>query len=312
MKGSISRAVVFDAYGAPQVLQVRELALPLPGAREVRVRVRSAGVQQGDVDFRSGAVQRWMAARFPQRLGNEFAGVVEAIGAGAGAVRVGDEVLGWSLPSSYADHVVAASDQFVAKPRGMPWPEAGALGDAAQVASCALDQLRVGPGDVLLVHGAGVGIGHLAVQLARSRGARVIGVDDPRRLADVEALGVTALASGPGLAGRVAAAAPYQGVSAALVTLADEMALRVSLEVCRDRDRIGTAACMALAEEVGVQRIRPQRSAAQLAEMVRLYDEGRLQVPVHTGFSLENAAEAHRLVEDGGYSGHVVLAEPPP
>ena len=93
----MTRAVVFDTYGDPDVLHVIEVPVSDPGPGQARVRVHAAGVQPFDGLFRSGATNQWMPASFPQRLGNEFAGVVEAVGDGATGFAIGDEVLGWPV-----------------------------------------------------------------------------------------------------------------------------------------------------------------------------------------------------------------------
>ena len=162
--------MVFEEYGPPEVLHVVEVPVPEPGADQVLVRVRAAGVQPVDGLFRSGVMANVVPATFPQRLGNEFAGVVEVAG---GPWRVGDEVLGWAERACYASHVVVAADHVVTKPRSLPWEQAGALSASGQTAATALSFLEVGAGDVLLVHAAAGGVGTMAVQLGVARGARV-------------------------------------------------------------------------------------------------------------------------------------------
>ncbi len=112
----MSRAVVFDNYGGPEVLRILEFDPPEPAPGQVRVQVRAAGVQPFDCLFRSGAAQAWVPAQFPQRLGNEFAGVIDALGEGVEGFAAGDEVLGWAMLSSHADHVVAGAHEIVIKP----------------------------------------------------------------------------------------------------------------------------------------------------------------------------------------------------
>ena len=90
----MSKAVVFESYGGPEVLRVVDQPVPLPGAGQVRVAVRAAGVQPADALLRSGRFRQWSPATFPQRLGNEFAGVVDALGEGVTDWAVGDEVIG--------------------------------------------------------------------------------------------------------------------------------------------------------------------------------------------------------------------------
>ena len=103
----MSATVVFDDYGGPEVLHVVDAPVPEPGPGQVRVAVRAAGVQPADALLRSGRFRQWSPATFPQRLGNEFAGVVEALGDGVTGWAVGDEVIGWVTAAAYAQHVLA-------------------------------------------------------------------------------------------------------------------------------------------------------------------------------------------------------------
>ena len=136
-----SRAVVFDTYGDAEVLHAIDVTVAEPGPGQVRVRVRAAGVQPFDALFRSGAAQQWLPARFPQRLGNEFAGEVDAVGPDVSMWSPGDAVLGWAMLASYAEHVIVGVDEIVAKPPAMPWIEAGVLSASGQTAATAIESL---------------------------------------------------------------------------------------------------------------------------------------------------------------------------
>src|SRR5258708_39321583 len=96
----MSKAVVFTRYGDADVLHTIDVDPAPVGPGQVRVHVKAAGVQPFDSLFRSGAAHQWIPATFPQRLGNEFAGVVDAVGAGVTAFAPGDEVLGWAMLAS--------------------------------------------------------------------------------------------------------------------------------------------------------------------------------------------------------------------
>src|SRR5258706_11393794 len=127
----MSKALIFAEYGGPEVLQVIDVEPPRPGHGQVRVRVHAAGIQPFDCLFRSGAARQWVPAAFPQRIGNELAGVVDAVGGGV-SLAVGDEVLGWAMLGATAEHVVVPATDVVAKPASMTWPEAGALSASGQ------------------------------------------------------------------------------------------------------------------------------------------------------------------------------------
>ncbi|HEX6444036.1 MAG TPA: NADP-dependent oxidoreductase [Streptosporangiales bacterium] len=300
----MSRVVVFEEYGDPDVLHVVDVEPPTPGPGEVRVRVEAAGVQPFDTNFRGGRVD-WLQARFPQRLGNDVAGTVDAVGPGVHGLAAGDEVLG-AVSGGYADHVLAKADHVTPKPAGMPWAEAGALSASGRTAVYVLRELGVGAGDTVLVHAAAGGVGSMAVQVARAHGAGVIGTASPRNHDYLRSLGATPVAYGEGLADRVRAIAP-DGVDAALDAAGTEEAGRTSLELAKDPQRVLTIVGGSPAQRLGIRMVSAAPTAEMLAELVDLYRKGRLHVTVHRTFPLEQAADAHREVEAGHVRGKVVL-----
>jgi enoyl reductase len=298
------QAVVFTEYGSPEVLTLAAVPLPEPGPGEVRVRMRAAGVQPADSRLRSGAWQAWMPVTFPARLGNEGAGVVDAVGPDVAGFAVGDEILG-PATGAYAEAVLFQADQIAAKPASMPWVQAGALSASGQTADTALEDLAIGAGETVLIHAAAGGVGHLAVQLARLRGARVIGTASPDNHAFLRDLGAEPVAYGPGLADRIRELAP-DGVDAALDGAGGE-ALDVSVAVVRDRDRVGTIADQAGAARLGVRAIGTRRSAARLAGLTSSWEKGDLRVAIWKEFPLTDVVAAHQESEGRHMRGKIVL-----
>lgn len=304
------RAVVFEEYGGPDVLQLAEVELPELAPDQVLVDVAAAGVQPFDTYFRSGQVASWLPASFPQQLGNEVAGTVRAVGVEVTAFTAGAEVLGWVGFRGYAEQVVVKAKQLVAKPDGMPWQVAGALSGSGQTAATALEDLAVGPGDTLLVHAAAGGVGSFAVQLAKASGATVIGTASERNHDYLRSLGATPVGYGAGLADRVRAVAP-DGVTAALDAAGTEEALQVSAALVNDPQRAGSIAAGARAKELGLRELGTRRSADRLGELVRLYQRGALRVTVDGNYALSDAADAHRALETGHVRGKIALLVAP-
>ncbi|MCG6496225.1 NADP-dependent oxidoreductase [Kitasatospora sp. A2-31] len=299
------KAVTVPRFGGPEVLRVAEVPTPAAGPGEVRVRVRAAGVQPADLAVREGWSPPGTRLEPPVVPGNEFAGVVDQLGAGSFGWEVGDEVLGFRLLDSHAEYVTVDGAQLVAKPAAMPWEQAGALSASGQTAHTALTELKVRRGDTVLVHGASGGVGTAAVQLARAWGATVIGTASERNHDYLRELGAAPVAYGEGLVERVRAVAP-QGVDAAF-DAAGRGALEASVELVADRERIGTVTDHATAARLGLRQLRAQRSAARLAELVELWEAGGLRVEIAAAFPLERAADAHRTVGTGHVRGKVVL-----
>ncbi|HEV8174455.1 MAG TPA: NADP-dependent oxidoreductase [Actinoplanes sp.] len=301
------RAAVFDRFGPPDVLRVAELPDPEPGPGQVRVRVRAAGVQPFDVAVRRG----WMAPvpiAFPQTIGQEYSGVVDRLGTGVRGIEVGAAVLGSTMLNGNASLVAVPAENVVSKPAQLDFPTAAALVAAAQTASGALAELRVGAGDVLLVHAAAGSVGTVAVQLARLAGATVIGTASPANHDYLRQLGAIPVAYGDGLVDAVRAASA-QPVTVALDAIGGA-AVPQSVQLGIARDRIGTIVDDKAAAEHGTRVVRAGRSPARLAEVIALAARGVVLMPVRA-YPLAEVAEAHAAVESGHGRGKVVLIVEP-
>src|SRR5579871_2552146 len=174
------KAVRFDEYGDVDVLRVADVPVPEPGAGQVLVRVRAAGINPGEAKIREGALHERWPATFPSGQGSDFAGVVERAGDGVTGIAPGADVIGWvDTRSSQAEYVVADAANLTAKPAGVPWEVAAAIPVAGFTAWAAVRAVGAGQGDALVVSGAAGGVGALTVQLAVRRGATVIGLAGP-------------------------------------------------------------------------------------------------------------------------------------
>jgi enoyl reductase len=301
----MARAIVFSSYGDPSVLHEVDADEPVAGPGQIRVHVKTAGVNPVDYKMRRGDFADVAPASFPQTLGNEFAGVVDQVGDGVTAFEIGSQVLGFTSAAAYAEFVVVGADQVTAKPAGMPWEVAGALSAAGQTACNALQELRVAAGETLLIHGATGGVGTVAVQLARSAGVTVIGTASPANHDYLRSLGAIPVAYGDGLVSRVRALAP-NGIDAAL-DLAGGEAITASLALVADIDRIGTTVDAEAAQKYRIRRLRGVRSAQTLAALADLHSKGELQILIAATYPLDQAAAAHHDLETGHIRGKIVL-----
>ncbi|MFJ5550913.1 NAD(P)-dependent alcohol dehydrogenase [Streptomyces sp. NPDC093225] len=188
------QAIVQDRYGPAEVLALADVPVPVPGPREVLVRVRAAGVHIGDWHVMTGlpsVARLGLGLRRPRARvrGLEFAGRVEATGAQVTGFRPGDEVFG-VCAGAFAEFACAREDRIAARPADVGWAEAAALPVSGQTA---LQALRLGgparPGRRVLVIGAGGAVGSYAVQLAKAGGAEVTGVCSTGKAELVRTLG---------------------------------------------------------------------------------------------------------------------------
>jgi NADPH2:quinone reductase len=312
----MSRVVVATAFGGPEVLSVVEQPDVPPGPGEAVLEVRAAGINPADWKAYTGEFGR-DASRLPLRLGYEVAGVVSAVGEDAtgpaGPVAVGDEVIGFRVQGGYADRLVVPASALVPKPAGLDWPAAAGLMLAGATAVHALTATGVGEGDTVLVHGAAGGVGLALVQLARARGARVIGTAGGDSADLVTRLGGDPVRYGEGLADRVRALGP-DGVDAAVDAVGTDEAVDVSLELVADRGRIASIAAFGRAD-TGIRLLgngpgadpgTEVRDAARL-ELVRLVADGRFEVVVAGTWPLDDVAAAHREGMAGHTHGKLVL-----
>jgi NADPH:quinone reductase-like Zn-dependent oxidoreductase len=297
------KAVAFTEFGGPEVLRVVDLPEPHAGPGEVRVRVKAAGVQPYDAAVRAGWEPPGLALTWPRVPGNEFAGVVDE-----GDLEAGTEVLGFTAVQAAAEYIVVPAGDVTPKPPEMPWEVAGGFTAGTQTASIALEVLKLHEGETLLVHAAAGSVGTAAVQLARLKGAHVIGTASESNQDYLRELGVTPVVYGEGLKNRVEAAAP-QGVDVVLDGAGGE-ALDLSLELVKDRTRILTLVDHGRAAELGVLVSKAGRSAARLAELAALYVQGDLRFHVRRTYPFTEAAAAHREIETGHGRGKIVLTFP--
>ncbi|WP_079911307.1 NADP-dependent oxidoreductase [Paenibacillus sp. 32352] len=300
------KAAAFRSVGGPEVMEVMSFPDPQAGPGQVRVRVKTAGVQHYDCGVRSGWTPQGVAIQLPQIPGNEFAGIIDQVGEGVTGLHIGSEVLGFALLNCYAEYVVVGADQIVSKPSSMTWEEAGGLTGNGQGAYIALKAIGVGPGDTVLINGAAGSLGAFAVQLAREWGAKtIIGTASERNHDYLRSLGAIPVTYEEELVERLQAIAP-EGVDAAFDTAGGE-GLRAAVNLVKDKNRICTFFAYDLVEELGLRVVRAERSAARLAELVELHSKGKLHIHIRQTFPLELAADAHRLIETRHGRGKIIL-----
>ncbi|WP_169089140.1 NADP-dependent oxidoreductase [Paenibacillus sp. PL91] len=301
------RAAAFTSFGGPEVMRVMEVPDPQAGPGQVRVRVKTAGVQHYDCAVRGGWTPAYgIAVNFPQIPGNEFAGIVDQVGERVTGFSKGSEVLGFAILNCYAEYVVVSADQIVSKPQTMSWEEAGGLTGNGQGAYIALKAIGVEPGETVLINGAAGSLGAFAVQLAKEWGAKtIIGTASESNHDYIRSLGAIPVTYEEGLAGRLRELAP-DGIDAAFDTAGGE-GLRAAVELVRDKNRICTFFAYDLIEELGLRIVIGERSATRLAELVDLHTKGKLLIHIRQAFPLDRADDAHRAIESRHGRGKIVL-----
>jgi NADPH:quinone reductase-like Zn-dependent oxidoreductase len=300
------RAIRQEVLGGPEVLELVDVPRPEPGPTEVLVRVAAAGVNP--VDWKTRARGAFLREP-PFTVGWDVAGTVEAVGLGVTRFAPGDRVFGMPRfpreAAAYAEYVTSPSRQLARTPEALDDNEAAALPLAGLTAWQALvETAEIGPGDRVLILGAAGGVGHLAVQVAKARGAHVIGTASAGKHAFLAELGVDEAvdyAGGP-VEERVS------GVDVVLDLVGSETTPR-AVAALRDGGLFLAVASSGLdaIRELAGDRVRvtgmlvePDRTGLELVAAVA-------RPHIAATFPLEEAARAHELGETGRTQGKIVL-----
>lgn len=305
----MTKAISFSEFGSADVLQLGDVELQEPGPGQVRIAVRAAGVNSLDNNIRAGYMTQIFPVTFPHVPGLEATGVVEALGEGVTGLAVGDEVFGLVVSGGYAEQALAVADLLTLKPASLSWEDAAALSVAGETSYRALELLDLQPGETLLVHGAAGAVGGVAVQLAVSRGVKVIGTASEAKHEHLRSLGAIPVAYGDGLVERVRALAP-DGVDAAF-DAAGRDGITTSIELTGGTSRVVTVADAQGAGQHGVRfsagTPADYRGKPAFEEELALIEAGKLRLPIHRVYPLAEAADAQRESEGGHATGKIVL-----
>lgn len=305
----MSRAVIFEKFAGPEVLDLREVPEPHAGVGEVRVRVTAVGLNPMDWILSS---MPQMAEQFgvalPSGFATDFAGVVDEVGESLSGFAAGDRVYGGALNRAAADLVVVnpSTDTLLHTPARISDEVASTLSVAGKTASAALAAAGVKAGDTVLIGGAAGGVGGFAVQLAKLAGARVIGTTSEGTFDFLRQLGADPVAYGPGLGDRVKAMAP-DGVRAATDLFGTETA-EAALKLGVPAERISTVA--AGPNPPGHVRATGGINAqpGDLKQITDAITAGEITVPIAAAFPIEQIREAVQLQAGRHVHGKIVVS----
>lgn len=308
----MTRAVRFERFGGPEVLEVVDVPEPHAGADEVRVRVHAAGLNPTDWKSLSGSAGQY-AVQLPSGNGNDFAGIVDEVGAQVVGVAVGDRVFGGWRFHAQADHLVLAPERLVPVPAGLDLAVAGTLDIVGRTALAALAEVGVGPGDTVLVSGASGGLGQLVTQLAVQEGARVLGTGSGDSRDRIRELGAEWIRYGDGLVERLrTAAAPRPGGRAgidAVLDCAGHGTVAVAIELGVDPVRINTNADYAAIERYGIRNAggHTAPSPEPLRNLAERITAGGIDIRIAAEYPLERVRHAYQELMRDHAGGKIVL-----
>lgn len=305
------RKVVQSDFGGVEVLEVAEERRPVPGVGEVLVQVRAAGLNPVDAKSRDHAELPGQVPPFT--LGWDVSGVVEEVGLGVAFHKVGDEVFGMprfpEFAEAHGDYVVAPARHLAKKPESLSHVEAGALPLAGLTARQALvDFADVRAGQRVLIHAAAGGVGHLAVQIAKARGAHVIATASAPKHAMLKELGVDEAVDYR----EVDFSQVVSDVNVVLDPLGGDCARRSAKVVADGGIVVSIKRGMEALDREDEGRVRHgfmivEPDLGGLRDIAEMVEAGSLRPVVSGVFALEKAAEAHRAVDSGSTVGKLVF-----
>jgi NADPH:quinone reductase-like Zn-dependent oxidoreductase len=301
------RAVVINAYGNEDVIELTEVERPQPKAHEMLVKVHAAGVNPLDWKIRNGAGARF-GMQLPIRLGSEIAGTVAEVGSEVTGFKQGDAVYGIIVSGGFAEYAIAEINDLALKPHSLEFQSAAAVSLGALTAWQAMfDLAQLSSGQRILITGASGGVGSLAVQLAKAKGAYVIGVASGRNEEFVKALGADEFVDYT----RQDFAQVLRDIDVVFDAVGGDTFERALHTVKRGGFLVTAVGFPAagVGEELGVQvaRVFCKPNAGTLREISALVEAGKLNPHVSSVLPLAEVREALRLSETGRTRGKIVL-----
>ena len=309
-------AAVIDRFGPPSVLKIREVPVLPIAANEVLIQVHTAGIGSWDVDIRGG----WWPEgkpKFPIILGTDGSGTVAAIGPRVRRFKIGDKVCAyaWMNPKGgvYAEYIAVAADKVALIPKNLDLRESGAIPATGLTALQGIDDhLKVKRRENVIIHGAAGGVGTLALQFAKLRGARILATATGRDgVALVKRLGADATADGKkeNLTEAARRFAP-DGIDAIFAT-AGGKPLQQCIAALKARGRLcypnGVEPKPKKRKGIKVLTYDAIPGVRELAKLNRAVEAGKVKAVIAAAFPLEQAAKAHQRIEAGHVLGRVIL-----
>lgn len=304
------KALVYSDFGGNDRFELTEREEPHVGPDTLVVRVVAAGINPVDYKIREGYLRGLIDTQLPAVPGWDVAGIVEKTGLDTPEFAVGDPVLAYARADvvghgSVAELMPVPVRAATRKPDGLSFEAAAALPLAGLTALQTLERAAVGAGQNVLIHGAAGGVGSFGVQLARLRGARVVGTASERNHAYLRELGAEPVVYGDGLVDAARALVP-SGFDV-IVDFVGGSTLDTTRELLAPGGVVASIADSRARTEFGGHYIWVRPDAAQLGELAQLAAAGDLRVEIASTYPLDEAAAAYAELEEGHTRGKIVV-----
>jgi len=311
------KASIIREFGGAERFELADMPKPVPGSKQVLVRVAAASINPVDYKIRqSGA---WAGIPMPAILGYDAAGVVEAVGSQTTRLKVGDEVFYsariFGRQGTYAEYHVEDEEIVALKPASLSWEQAAAIPLAGITAyDSVISFFHTKPGDTVLIHAGAGGVGHFAVQLAKAAGARVLATGRAVNAALIKSLGADEVIDyqNSDFADEALRLTEGRGVDAAFDTVGGTTVSR-SIKAVRPYGKLATV--VSLEGPLGGMQPKNltlyfgfmERTEAKIHAIATLVSRGQLRPLIDSVFPLEQVAAAQTKLEAGGIKGKVVI-----
>jgi NADPH:quinone reductase-like Zn-dependent oxidoreductase len=306
------KAIQINAYGGSDLPSFEETPLPVHGENDVLIHVQAASINPVDVAYRAGYMVAYAPLNFPATLGSDIAGTIEAVGSAVNNLKVGDAVYGRTdghRLGGYAEYVIVSASEVARKPASLDFVQAASIPHVGVTAWCALiNTAGLQAGQTVLIHGAAGGVGSIAVQLAKSRGARVIGTASTVNQAFLKELGVDEAVD--------YTAGPFEdkikGVDIVFDTIGGDTQAR-SYQCLKPGGLLVSIVEPPSEDAAAAHGVRAAFAMAMppsgpvLNELTALIESGKIKPVVSTVLPLHEARRAHDMISTRHTRGKIVL-----
>lgn len=315
---STMRAIVLNKFGSAKELQITNIDTPVPHDGQVLIKIVAAGINPVDTKVRAGTSGMSKRIQLPAILGWDISGIVEKAGKEITKFKPGDEVFGCigfpGLGKAYAEFAVSSPDYLAPKPRNISFEEAAAVPIAGLTAYQAInEQLEVRSGQRILVQAAAGGVGHLAVQFAKLKGAYVSGTASAENATFLKSLGVDQVIDYK----NEKFEEKTNDLDAALDAMGGEVLYRTigcvqhgGRVVCLPSSTKDDPVAIARAEERGIQLMWPMMrpDGGQMQMIAGLLEQGKVKIYIDKVFPFSQIVQAHEAVESHHTKGKIVIS----
>jgi NADPH:quinone reductase-like Zn-dependent oxidoreductase len=311
------KAAIINRFGPPEVLEILELKKPVPNEDEVLIKVKFAGINPVDTKVRAGTSGMSKKLEFPVILGWDASGTIESVGKNVSEFKTGDEVFGCigfpGLGKTYAEFAVADPKLLAKKTSNISFEEASAVPLAGLTAYQAINEhLKISKGQRILIQAAAGGVGHLAAQFAKLKGAFVAGTASGKNEDFLKSLGIDQFIDYK----KEKFEDVFKNADAVLDAMGGEILYRSfscvkrgGRVVCLPSSTKNDPKAIELAKQSDLELIWPMMhpDGEEMRIIARLLEGKKLQVKIDQAFSLDDIVEAHKAIETHGTAGKVIV-----